>query len=79
MTTVASDLAAPVIGPADQRTSPKRPVLMLKLKRIGIQPGREVTLAVSDDGVRVTSEATAGDAAAELPREIAAHVFVARP
>src|SRR5207344_667312 len=51
--------------------------LMLKLRRSGIQPGREVTLAVTDDGVQVTSEDGAGSITAELPRWVAAHVFVA--
>ncbi len=51
--------------------------LMLKLRRSGIQPGREVTLAATDDGVRVTSEDGAGSITAELPRRAAAHVFVA--
>jgi len=54
--------------------------LMLKLRRSGIQPGREVTLAATDDGVRVTSEDGAGSIiTAELPRQVAAHVFVAAP
>jgi DtxR family Mn-dependent transcriptional regulator len=51
--------------------------LMLKLRRFGIQPGREVTLAATDDGVRVTSGDGAGRITAELPRRVAAHVFVA--
>jgi DtxR family transcriptional regulator, Mn-dependent transcriptional regulator len=51
--------------------------LMLKLRRCGIQPGREVTLAATDDGVRVTSGDGAGSVTAELPRRVAAHVFVA--
>ena len=50
--------------------------LMLKLRRGGIQPGREVTLAITDDGVRVTSEGRAGSTTADLPRRVAAHVFV---
>jgi DtxR family transcriptional regulator, Mn-dependent transcriptional regulator len=51
--------------------------LMLRLKAIGIQPGREVTLAASDNGVRVTGGDGAGDGGgAELPAEIAAHVSV---
>ena len=53
--------------------------LMLKLKRSGIQPGRKVTLSVADDGVRVTSEDGAGSITADLPRRVAAHVFVAEP
>jgi len=52
--------------------------LMLRLKNIGIQPGREVTLAASDDGVRVTGADRVGDLGAELSAEIAAHVFVSR-
>ena len=52
--------------------------LMLKLKDIGIQPGREVTLSVCDGGVRVTSEDRVSSAAAELPRHVAVHVFVTR-
>jgi DtxR family transcriptional regulator, Mn-dependent transcriptional regulator len=53
------------------------PALMLKLKNIGIQPGREVTLAASGNGVRVTGGDRVGVVDAELPAEIAAHVFVA--
>jgi DtxR family Mn-dependent transcriptional regulator len=52
--------------------------LMLRLKNIGIQPGREVTLAASDNGVRVTGADTVGDVGTELPVDIAAHVFVTR-
>ncbi len=52
-------------------------VLMLKLKRAGIQPGREVLLGAVDGGVRVYGGN--GDMApAELPAEVAAHVFVSR-
>ena len=32
------------------------PAVMLKLKQVGIQPGREVRLAVADDGVRVIGD-----------------------
>ncbi len=52
--------------------------LMLRLKNIGIQPGREVTLAASDHGVRVTGADGSGNVEAELPVEIATHVFVLR-
>jgi DtxR family transcriptional regulator, Mn-dependent transcriptional regulator len=52
--------------------------LMLRLKNIGIQPGREVTLAAIDNGVRVTGADRVGDLGAELSAEIAAHVFVCR-
>lgn len=50
--------------------------LMLKLKRSGIQPGREVTLWVADDGVQVMSGNGAGCKPAELPFRVAVHVFV---
>ena len=57
--------------------------LMLKLKNIGIQPGREVTLAASDEGVRVTGGDRVGGLGdgtlgAEIPQQVAAHVFVTR-
>ena len=52
--------------------------LMLKLKTIGIQPGREVMLAASDNGVRVTGVDRVGADGVDLPTEIAAHVFVTR-
>jgi DtxR family transcriptional regulator, Mn-dependent transcriptional regulator len=50
--------------------------LMLKLKNIGIQPGREITLAVSDEGVLVTGGDRVGGPGDEIPRQVAAHVFV---
>ncbi|HLV72808.1 DtxR family iron (metal) dependent repressor [Actinomadura hallensis] len=52
--------------------------LMLRLKQIGIQPGREVTLRATDDGVRVISDDESDGPATELPRNIAEHVFVSR-
>jgi DtxR family Mn-dependent transcriptional regulator len=53
--------------------------VMLKLKRAGIQPGREVLLGAVDGGVRVHGE-DAADAAdsADLTAEVASHVFVSR-
>jgi DtxR family transcriptional regulator, Mn-dependent transcriptional regulator len=51
-------------------------VLMLKLKRAGIQPGREVILMAGDDGVRVTAGDSADVIPTELPSQIAAHIFV---
>ena len=52
--------------------------LMLRLKNIGIQPGREVTLAVSNEGIRVTGGDRVDSLGDDLPRQIAAHVFVTR-
>jgi DtxR family Mn-dependent transcriptional regulator len=52
---------------------------MLKLKRAGIQPGREVLLGAVDGGVRVSGENAANAAeSADLPAEVASHVFVSR-
>jgi DtxR family Mn-dependent transcriptional regulator len=49
---------------------------MLKLKRVGIQPGREVILMAADDDVRVTAGDSMDAISAELPSQIAAHIFV---
>ncbi len=52
-------------------------ILMLKLKRAGIQPGREVLLGSVAGGVRVCGDGGTGTPA-DLPAEVAAHVFVSR-
>ncbi|NYD47085.1 DtxR family Mn-dependent transcriptional regulator [Actinomadura luteofluorescens] len=52
--------------------------LMLRLKQIGIQPGREVILRATDDGVRVIGDDEDDSPATELSRGIAEHVFVSR-
>ncbi|TMR95639.1 metal-dependent transcriptional regulator [Nonomuraea basaltis] len=76
------DLAGPTDIPVVVRRISEQvqsdPAVMLKLKQVGIQPGREVTLAASDDGVRVTGDGDAKDTPAELPRDVAAHVFVSK-
>ena len=51
-------------------------VLMLKLKRVGIQPGREVILMAGDDGVHVAAGDSMDAISTELPSQIAAHIFV---
>jgi DtxR family Mn-dependent transcriptional regulator len=53
--------------------------LMLKLKRAGIQPGREVILMASHDGVRVTAGDSTDVTSTGLPGAIAAHIFVSVP
>jgi DtxR family transcriptional regulator, Mn-dependent transcriptional regulator len=50
--------------------------LMLKLKRAGIQPGREVILMADDDGVRVTADDSSDASATELSHPVAAYIFV---
>jgi DtxR family transcriptional regulator, Mn-dependent transcriptional regulator len=78
MTKIASARAETVVVRRISEQVQSDAALMLKLKSIGIQPGREVTLAVSDDGVRVTTGEDRVDGEAELPRRVAAHVFVTR-
>ncbi len=77
MTDLATITAEPVVVSRISEQVQSDAALMLRLKNIGIQPGREVILAASDHGVRVTG-ADSGDIAAELPVEIATHVFVLR-
>ena len=79
MTRAATRKPAPVVVQRISEQIQSDLVLMLKLKRSGIQPGREVMLAASDDGVRVTCGDSTDCAEVDLPREIAAHVFVSRP
>jgi DtxR family Mn-dependent transcriptional regulator len=78
MTKIASPSPEPVVIRRISEQIQSDPALMLKLKNIGIQPGREVTLVVCDNGVRVTGEDRAGGLTEVLPREVAAHLFVAR-
>jgi DtxR family transcriptional regulator, Mn-dependent transcriptional regulator len=78
MTKVASAHTASFIVRRISEQVQSDPVLMLKLKDSGIQPGRQVTLCASDDCVRVTNEDKADGGTSDLPRDIAAHVFVTR-
>jgi DtxR family Mn-dependent transcriptional regulator len=78
MTEVASELPERVIVRRISEQVQSDADEMLRLKRSGIQPGREVLLAVSDNGVRVTREDRNGSVTAELSRQVAVHVFVAR-
>ena len=77
MTTAAGPAAEHVVVRRISEQVQSDSALMLRLKNIGIQPGREVTLAASDNGVRVTGADRVGVIEAELSAEIAAHVFVA--
>jgi DtxR family Mn-dependent transcriptional regulator len=54
-------------------------VLMHKLSRAGIQPGREVILMAAGDGVRVTAADPVDASAAEFAGSVAAHIFVCEP
>jgi DtxR family transcriptional regulator, Mn-dependent transcriptional regulator len=53
-------------------------VLMLKLKRAGIQPGREVLLGPINGGVRVSCCDVSANVPADLEAEAASHVFVSK-
>ncbi len=80
MTAIAGAVPVQVIVRRISEQLQSDAALMLKLKNIGIQPGREVTLVVGNDDVRVTSAGTGGgdlDVEVALPHEIATHVFVA--
>lgn len=79
MTEAASGEPRPVVVARISERVQSDAAVMLKLKRSGIQPGREVTLCVADEGVRVTSGDGARSSTAVLPRRVAAHVFVAGP
>jgi DtxR family transcriptional regulator, iron-dependent repressor len=79
MSLIAMARAEPVVVRRISEQVQSDAALMLRLKNIGIQPGREVMLAASADGVRVTGSDGSGNAAAELSGEIASHVFVTRP
>jgi len=50
--------------------------LMLKLRRVGIQPGREVMVMAGSDRVRVTAGDPMDAPSTELPGPVAAHIFV---
>jgi DtxR family transcriptional regulator, iron-dependent repressor len=79
MTTVAATEPVAVIVQRIGEQLQSDAALMLKLKNIGIQPGREVTLMVGNEDVRVTSAGTDGenrDTGMALPYDVAAHVFV---
>jgi DtxR family transcriptional regulator, Mn-dependent transcriptional regulator len=78
MTDVASDGAVHVTVSRISEQIQSDLVLMLKLKRAGIQPGREVLLGSVAGGVRVTSANGGADVTTDLEPQVASHVFVSR-
>ncbi|MFC5748676.1 metal-dependent transcriptional regulator [Actinomadura rugatobispora] len=78
MTQVATEGGAPAVIRRISEQVQSDSDLMLRLKQMGIQPGREVTLRESDDGVRVTCDDEGGNPTTDLPKDIAEHVFVSR-
>jgi DtxR family transcriptional regulator, Mn-dependent transcriptional regulator len=80
MTMIASREAESVVVRRISEQVQSDAALMLRLKKIGVQPGREIMLAASDEGVRVTSGNATGDLnVGLLPLQVAAHVFVTKP
>jgi DtxR family transcriptional regulator, Mn-dependent transcriptional regulator len=77
MTDVASVAGTPVIVRRISEQVQSDTALMLRLKEVGIQPGREVTLAAADDGVRVTRDDETSPSA-DIPSRVASHVFVSK-
>ncbi|GAA4634120.1 metal-dependent transcriptional regulator [Actinoallomurus vinaceus] len=78
MTDVATESGVPVVVQRISEQVQGDRALMVQLKQIGIQPGREVTLAAGDDGIRVTRDDEADSPSAEIPRRVASHVFVSK-
>jgi DtxR family Mn-dependent transcriptional regulator len=78
MTDVASDSDVHVTVSRISEQIQSDLVLMLKLKRAGIQPGREVLLGSVKGGVRVTSADSGADVTTDLESQVASHVFVSR-
>jgi DtxR family Mn-dependent transcriptional regulator len=76
MTAIATEDAAAVIVRRIGEQLQSDAALMLKLKNIGIQPGRVVTLAVNSGDIQVTGASRVDDQVAVLPREVAMHLFV---
>ena len=79
MTAVAAPQPTSVIVQRISEQLQSDAALMLKLKNIGIQPGREVVLVAGSDDVRVTGAGTIGEFSIALPREVAEHLFVSVP
>ncbi|MEV4252608.1 metal-dependent transcriptional regulator [Spirillospora sp. NPDC049652] len=78
MATAASEIGTKAIVRRISEQVQSDSDLMLRLKQIGIQPGREVTLRTTDDGVRVVCDDETDGPESELPADIAGHVFVSR-
>lgn len=78
MTEVATAAGVPVVVRRISEQVQGDTALMRKLRQFGIQPGREVTLAAGDDGIRVTTDDQTGGSTTEIPRRVAAHVFVSK-
>jgi DtxR family transcriptional regulator, Mn-dependent transcriptional regulator len=75
---VAAGAAVPVVVSRISEQIQSDLVLMLKLKRAGIQPGREVLLGSVTGGVRITGATGGAEMTTDLDSQAASHVFVSR-
>ncbi|MBV9381094.1 MAG: metal-dependent transcriptional regulator [Streptosporangiaceae bacterium] len=78
MTEAAGGIPAPVVVTRISEQIQSDLVLMLKLKRAGIQPGRRVLLGSIEGGVQVTRGDGGEAETTELPLQVASHVFVSK-
>jgi len=78
MTEVAGGAPEPVVVTRISEQIQSDLVLMLKLKRAGIQPGRRVLLGSIKGGVQVTRGDGGEAETTEFPLWVASHVFVSR-
>jgi DtxR family Mn-dependent transcriptional regulator len=76
MTVVARPDSIPVVIRRISEQIQSDLVLMLKLRRAGIQPGREVILMAGEHGVRVAADQSLDNSSVDLSEQIASHVFV---
>ena len=76
MTAISASVPAQVVVQRISEQLQSDAALMLKLKNIGIQPGREVTLVVGSDDVRVSCAGRVDSRGEALPRDVASHLFV---
>ena len=78
MTAITASAPAQVVVQRISEQLQSDAALMLRLKNIGIQPGREVTLTVGNDDVRVSCAGRIDSLDAALPRYVASHLFVTK-
>jgi len=76
MTAISASVPAQVVVQRISEQLQSDAALMLKLKNIGIQPGREVTLVVGSDDVRVSCAGRVDSRGEALPHDVASHLFV---
>jgi len=76
MTAIAAGVPTQVVVRRISEQLQSDAVLMLKLKNVGIQPGRRVTIMVGTNDVRVTGAGRVDGLGVALPHAVASHLFV---